>query len=225
MPVHRSSVLLGRPLQQIARDPSLVASGPRALRETLELPLPRGHFGVDAFDVEARFEAEVEMLLDDLASKGVRGSHGAVIRALRSGKATCRESKREISVRIPQEVLLLEAEPEIVVVILDRRPGVRFVRGPVGVQHFGHHQKRVEPPRVGEDRDGLQQTIRRATGGLLCRASVERPHGAVLEATAEVSQNFGFATQALSRMIPVQPDVLQFRFCHGPVGLWGKKIP
>jgi len=58
---------------------------------------------------------------------------------------------------------------------------------------------------------------------LLCRASVERPHGAVLEATAEVSQNFGFATQALNRMIPIQPDVLQFRFCHGPVVLWGNQ--
>ena len=108
------------------------------------------------------------MLLDDLTSKAVRGSYGAVIRTLRSRKAACRESKREVSVRIPQEVLLLEAEPEIVVVILNSCPAILFVRGAVCVQHFGHHQKRVETAWVREDRDGLQHTIRSACFSLLC---------------------------------------------------------
>jgi len=37
----------------------------RALAEDLVLPLSLGHFGVDAFVVDAGVEAEVEMLLDD----------------------------------------------------------------------------------------------------------------------------------------------------------------
>ena len=61
------AVLLGEPQHQIARHPHFVGSSSRALAEDLEFPLALGHFGVDAFVVDAGGEAEVEMLVHHLA--------------------------------------------------------------------------------------------------------------------------------------------------------------
>ncbi len=55
------------PHQEVARDPDLVGGVPGTLAEDLELPLALGHFGVDAFMVDARVETEVEMGVDQLA--------------------------------------------------------------------------------------------------------------------------------------------------------------
>ncbi len=53
-------------MQEVAGDPHLIGGGLGALAEDLEFPLALGHFGVDAFVVDAGREAEIEVLLDDL---------------------------------------------------------------------------------------------------------------------------------------------------------------
>ncbi len=61
------AVLLGEAQHQVAGHPHLVGGLLGALAEDLEFPLALRHLGVDAFVVDAGGEAEVEMLLDDLA--------------------------------------------------------------------------------------------------------------------------------------------------------------
>ena len=65
--VHVDAVLLAEPQEQVAGDPDLVGGALRALAEDLELPLALGDLGVDALEVDARLEAEVEVRVDDLA--------------------------------------------------------------------------------------------------------------------------------------------------------------
>jgi len=62
----------------------------------LEFPLALRHFGVDAFVVDAGEQAEVEMLLDDLARDrtDVRIADAGVIRALRRRITLRREAER-----------------------------------------------------------------------------------------------------------------------------------
>jgi hypothetical protein len=56
-----------RRMQEVAGHPHFVGGFLGAFAEDLEFPLALGHFGVDAFVVDAGVETEVEVLLDDLA--------------------------------------------------------------------------------------------------------------------------------------------------------------
>jgi hypothetical protein len=38
----------------------------------------------------------------------------------------------------PEEIFLLEAKPEIVVIVFDGCPAIRFVGASIGVEYFGH---------------------------------------------------------------------------------------
>ena len=67
MPVDVDAVALAEAQEQVAGDPHLVGGALRALAEDLELPLALRHLGVDALVVDPGVEAEVEVLLDDLA--------------------------------------------------------------------------------------------------------------------------------------------------------------
>ena len=140
MPIDGQAVFLGGALEQVAGHPGLVTGALGPLGENLEFPLAGGHLGVDALDIDARLEAGIEMLLDDFAPVGVAATHRAIVRALGSRKAVLGESRRAIRLGHPQEILLLEAEPEIVVVILDRGAAVGLMGRAIGVQHLGHHE-------------------------------------------------------------------------------------
>ncbi len=154
------------------------------------------------------------MLFDAVPTISVLGADRAVIRTLGVGITAGRETGRQIVIGIPQKVLLLEAEPEIVVVVVDGCATVGGVRRAVSVQHLAHDEIRVVTVRVGDDRTGLQQTVGIAAFGLLSGAAVERPLRTLFEGAAEVGLDAGFAAQALGRRVTVEPDVLKFRFTH-----------
>ena len=82
----RDAEVLGDAVQQPARHPELVGDVERAQRADLELPLAGHHFGVDAGDAEAGFEARVEVRFDDVTAEHLVGADAAVVEALR-----CRE--------------------------------------------------------------------------------------------------------------------------------------
>ena len=77
-----------------------------------------------------------------------------------------RESRRQVGAGIPQEVLLLEAEPEVVVVFLDGGAAIGLVGRTVGVQDLGHHEEGIRATRVPKDRHRFQQQVRGVAFGL-----------------------------------------------------------
>src|SRR6266576_3002075 len=104
-------VLAGQPLHQIAGHPHFVSSLLGALAEDLEFPLSLRDFGVDAFVVDAGREAQIEMLLDDLASDStdVRVTDAGIVRALWRGIAG--GGKAERTAVLVKEIFLLKPEP------------------------------------------------------------------------------------------------------------------
>src|SRR2546430_2120270 len=66
MEVDINAVPLAEPEHQVTRDPELVSGARGALAEDLEFPLSLRDFGVDALDRDARCDAEVDVLVDDL---------------------------------------------------------------------------------------------------------------------------------------------------------------
>jgi hypothetical protein len=84
----------------------------------------------------------------------------------------------------------------------------------VSIQYFTHYEVTVFALRIGNDIYWFQQTVARTTRGLLRARSIEAPHWAIFELAAEIVFNFGFATKALSGIIPVKPNVLKLCCCH-----------
>ena len=217
MPLNGDPIVFRDALQQIASHPSFVTGTLGALGEDLEFPLAGGHFGIDALDVDARFEAGVEMLLDDFPSVSVVATDRAVIRALGSGETGLGKARRAIRFRIPQEILLLEAEPKIIVVVFDGGAAVGLMRRAIGVQDLSHHEERTTAARIGKDGDGLEQAIRITAVSLLGRTAIEGPHGGVFEIARKIFNHLGFAAQALGGLVAVEPDVLELGLHDLPI--------
>ena len=169
MPIDGDAVTLADPLEEVAGDPDLVTSAARALGEDLEFPLAHHHLGVDALDVKAGVEADLQVLVDDVAADGVGGTDGGVVRTLWAGETAFREADRQVGLVVPQDVFLLEAEPKIVVIVVDGGSAVGFVRGAVCIQDFAHHQPVVGADLVGigVQGDWLEETVGVVAGGLL----------------------------------------------------------
>ena len=150
----------------------------RALAEDLEFPLALGHFGVDAFVVDAGVEAEVEVLFDDGAGDAahVLVADAAVVGALRAGVAVLREAER--TAVLVEEVLLLEAEPDIRIV---RSGGAHVggVRRAIGVHDFAQHDVGVLAGRVGIESHRLQNAVGAFAFGLHGGAAVKSPQGQI----------------------------------------------
>ncbi len=213
--IDRQAVILGGAVQQVTGDPDLVAGFLGTLGKDLELPLTHHHFGVDAFDVQAGLQAQFQVFFDDFTSDSTTATDAAVVRALRAGITFGGEAQRLVRFRIPQRVFLFETEPEIVVVVVDRAAAVGAVRGSVGVQDFAHHQETgADAARIGNDVNGFEQQVRRATIGLFGAASVEAPNLRVFQLATEIVFDLGLAAKRLGRLIAIQPDVFQLALGH-----------
>ena len=150
--VHGDAVTLANALEQVSRNPHFVAGSGCALGENLVLPLAHHHLSVDALDVDAGIETDLQMFVDDLSADCVGSTDGSIEWALRPGETVLREAEREIGVRVPQDIFLLEAEPEIIIVVVNGGATVGFMRGAVGVENFAHDQ-----PVVGADLVGIRE--------------------------------------------------------------------
>lgn len=80
------AILLGQANHQVTAYPQVVADLLGTLTEDLPFPLTLSHFGVDAFEVNASVQSDVDVLFDDLASHvtDVLVANTGVVRALRS---------------------------------------------------------------------------------------------------------------------------------------------
>jgi hypothetical protein len=128
MQLHVHLVLLAEAHHQIARGPHIVGRLGGAFREDLELPLALGHFGIDAFVVDAGGETKLPVLFYDLAGNiaHVLVANAAIVGTLGNIRvASLWEAKR--TPILIKEVLLLQAHPKVRIV-LDRRAVVGGVR-------------------------------------------------------------------------------------------------
>ena len=209
------AVLFAKTQQQVTGDPDLVGGALGALAEYLEFPLALGHFGIDAFVVDAGFEAEIEVLFNDFAGNrtDILEADAGVIRTLRSRVTLFREAER--AAVLVEEVFLLETEP-CIFVVEDGCAAVRRMRGDaIGHHDFAHDECTIGAGRVGIDRDGLQHAIRRVAFGLLRGRAIKAPKRQLLECGEFVEfLDLGLAAQVGDRLVSVQPDVLEFELSH-----------
>ena len=154
------------------------------------------------------------MSLDDVPAECVLGTHGAVELAL--WRLVAWEAEGEVGLWVPEEVFLLKAEPEVVVVVVDGGAAVRSVGASVSVEDFAHDEVPVDAVGVRVDGNGLEKAVRVAAVSLQRGRTVERPHGAFRHRAAEIAADHGFASHALGWFKSVEPDVFQFCFVrHG----------
>ena len=213
-PFDVDAVLLAEAGHNVAGDPHLVGGALGALAEDLELPLALSDLGIDALDVDSGVEADVDVLLDDLAGHraDVLVADAGVVRALGLGEAARGEAKGRAV--LEEEVLLLEAEPGARI-IRDGGAGVRGV-GDAGVEvGLAHHEHAVLAGGVREDRDGLQHDIGALALGLAGRAAVEAPVGKFGQLREALEfLDLGLAAEVGQRGVAVEPDVFQFVLGH-----------
>src|SRR5688572_19678311 len=119
MPVNGNTVLLSGSFQKIPGHPHLVSGSFSPFREYLKLPLTGSNFGIYTLDIDTSFQAEVKMRLNDFTTESVFSANRAVVRTLWPGISASREAEWLVGLRAPKKIFLLEAEPEVVVVIIN----------------------------------------------------------------------------------------------------------
>gem|GEM_PF-4061957 len=119
-----------------------------------------GHFGVDAFMIDAGVQTDAEMLLDNLAGNitNILGANTCIVRPLRSWIAALGEAKRP-AVFIEEE-FLLKSEPRARIVE-NGGAGIRGVRSDAVRHHnFAHDENAILSGGVKENRDWLLKRSR-----------------------------------------------------------------
>ncbi len=214
MEVHIDLVLFAQADEQIAGDPHFVGGLLGALAEDLEFPLALGHFGVDAFVVDAGVQTEFEVRIDDLAGDvaDVLIAHARVVGALRSGEAAFGEAER--ATVLVEEIFLLETEP-CAGIIDDGRARVGRMGGAIRVHDFVQDDHAILLGRVRIGGNRLQDAIRAVTFGLASRAAIEAPVRELFQGRKLVEiLDQGFAADVGNGGVTVQPDIFQFILRH-----------
>src|SRR6185437_5845313 len=215
VPLDVDAVGLAQAHHDVAGDPHLVGRGPRTLAEDLEFPLALRQFGVDALMVDAGLEAELEVLLDDLAGDraDVLEADAGVVGALRRRVTVLGEAER--AAVLVEEILLFEAEPGGFV-IEDGGALVRRMRS-LAVRHhdFAHDQRAVLARAVRKHRDRLEDAVRRVAFGLHRRRTVEAPQRKLVEGREGIEfLDLRLATQVRYRRVSVEPNILELILRH-----------
>ena len=183
--VRDNVVLLGNQVEQKAGHNQVVRRTFRPLPKALKLPLAQHHLRIDAADTNACGNAGCKMLIDQLSSFDVVGSHGTIIGALGFRIAAFGKSQRP-SVRRHEYVLLLETEPELLTLhIVDQRAVVRLVAFAVSGKYLAQYIETILPQRVLVHPDGLENAVRVMAFSLVRRAAVKTPNRQVVRVTVE----------------------------------------
>ena len=141
MPVDPVAVFFTDALEEVACYPYLIAGFLCTLGKDLEFPLTSCDFSVDTFNIEAGCKALLEMLFNHVAAKRIACTDGAVVLTLWIWVAIGWEAKRLVGIRIVEEIFLLEAEPEIVVIVVDQCTAVGRMGISMGIKNIAHHEE------------------------------------------------------------------------------------
>lgn len=140
-------------------------------RTDLVLPLSRHDLGVGAGDVDASVQAGLVVSLDDVAAEDLARADTAVVRTLGTGEAALGPAIGP-AVDVEQGVLLLETEPEFVLLVGLNHDGsivavVVGVRLAVSAPSLAHDEDIVaETEGVGVEGNRAEVDIRVVTGSL-----------------------------------------------------------
>ena len=153
----------------------------------MELPLARHDLGVDAGDVDAGVQAGFIVSLDDVAAEDLARADATVVGALGAGEAALGPAV-DVVVLVKQRVLLLEAEPGLVLGMGLHQPSgvvpvVELVGRAVVVPAFGHDQDigaATEGIRVHSDRADVDVGV--VAASLTRGRAVKIPLGQIFDA-------------------------------------------
>src|SRR6516162_7304490 len=154
MPVDIDAVRLAQAHHDVARNPHLVGGGAGTFTEDLEFPLALGNFRVDALDVDASVEAQINVLLGQFTSGATDAleTNASVIFALRIRIASA-AGETERSIVLPEEIFLLEAKPRAGIVQNRCATIARMGGLHVGHVNFAHHQRAIPAGGIGINRN------------------------------------------------------------------------
>ena len=215
------AVLLADARHDVAGDPHLIGGLLGSFAEDLVFPLTLGDLGVDALDVDAGRDADVDVLLDDLSrdAADILVADAGVVRTLRSG-VTARGKpsgtpslNRKYSCSKPNQA---SASSGIVARVL------RGVRLAAGQHHLVHDEEAVLAGAIGEERDWLEHAVRALAFSLLRRAAVEAPDGRVgKRKRGDIAvYDLGLAAETGDGCVTVEPDVFEFDSSHVWIRVW-----